>query len=350
MGADGGDWRSVVNRVRECSEFVARESRRAQPRTRDSEGTWGGTRLIATDLFLESLVLTIFGTLAGLAITAAALKALVAMAPTGLPRLQEIGIDSRVLLFALAAAIFTAILCAAVPIFEYPGAQEADDLRGARVAGGGRDRYHARSVLIVVQVALSIVLLICSGLMIRTFRELTHINPGFSGAAAVQTFHVTMTKTHPAEPEHSKILRSEESILHEIAKIPGVSSAAITVTLPMEGGLTLDNPLFVEGKVYGETQVPTLRRYQFVSPGYFGAMGAPLLAGRDLTWQDAYNKIPVVIISENLAREIWQDPALAIGKRVRPASPDEWHEIIGVVADIRDDEWVNRHLQRSTGR
>jgi predicted permease len=104
----------------------------------------------------------------------------------------------------------------------------------------------------------------------------------------------------------------------------------------MDGSSGYD-PIYTEDRTYSESQIPPLRRYKYISPGYFKTMGNPLLAGRDITWTDIYNKTPVVLISENLARELWQQPAAAVGKRVRESPKGTWREIIGVVGNERDD-------------
>jgi len=97
------------------------------------------------------------------------------------------------------------------------------------------------------------------------------------------------------------------------------------------------DPIFVEGHTYAEGQLPPLSLFKFVSPGFIGTVGTPLVAGRDLTWTDTYNKIPVALVSENIAREYWRDPANALGKRIRVATKDDWREIVGVVGDVHDD-------------
>jgi predicted permease len=97
------------------------------------------------------------------------------------------------------------------------------------------------------------------------------------------------------------------------------------------------DPIFAEDRVYSESQIPPLRRMRFVSPGLLKTMGNSVIAGRDFTWTDVYDMRPVAMVSENLARELWSDPASAIGKRIRETHADPWREVIGVVTDERDD-------------
>ena len=121
-----------------------------------------------------------------------------------------------------------------------------------------------------------------------------------------------------------------------LAEIPGVSSVGISSKLPMTGQGWTD-PIFLEGRSYAEGQLPPLRRFKFVSPGFLGTLGMPLVAGREITWNDTYKKIPVAMISENVARELWHDPSAALGKRIRVSTKDDWRKIIGVVGDVYDD-------------
>ena len=292
-------------------------------------------RRIAADLLLESVILGLLGSTVGLGLAYAALRFLAAIAPAGLPRVREIGIDGPVLLFTLVISLLASILFATIPIFKCAGVGLSTGIRqGGRALSQSREQHRARSVLVVVQVALALVLLICSGLMIRTFRALTNVNPGFVGPAMLQTFRVSIVSAQAKEDE--KVVRMEEEISQRLAAIPGVTSVGIISKLPMTGQGWTD-PVFLEGRTYAEGQLPPLRRFKFVSPGFLGTLGMPLVAGRELTWNDTYKKIPVAMISENVARELWNDPSAALGKRIRVSTKDDWREIIGVVGDVYDD-------------
>ena len=290
---------------------------------------------IAAELLFESLVIGLMGSVLGLGLAYAALRLLVAMAPTGLPRLGEIGIDGPVLLFTLVIAMFTSLLFGLVPVFKYARAHAATGLReGGRTLSQGRERHRARNILVTVQVALAFVLLICSGLMIRTFRALSQVNPGFVRAAQVETFRLDIPDSQASSPE--LVLRMEQQISQKLAAIPGVSSVGFSSSLPMDGNGWHD-PVFAQDRAYAQGELPALRTFEFISPEYLQTVGIPLVAGRNLTWTDTYNKIPVALISENFARQYWRDPANALGKRIRVASIDDWREIIGVVGNVRND-------------
>ena len=313
--------------------LVRVEGRRQELALRAALGaSWGR---IAAELWLESLSLGFLSSLLGLGLAWGALRALVVMAPAGLPRIHDIGIDGPVLLFTAAIAVFTSLLFGAIPVFKYAGAQLSTGIReGGRALSQSREQHRARSVLVVVQVALALVLLICSGLMIRTFRAMTKVDPGFARAAEVQTFRISIPEAQIKENE--PVLRMEEEILHKVEAVPGVSSVAITTKIPMDGDGWHD-PIFVEGRTYAEGELPPLRAFTFMSPGLLATMGTPLVAGRDFTWNDTYKKLPVALVSENIAREYWHDPSTALGKRIRVSSKDDWREIIGVVANVYQD-------------
>src|ERR1700730_13495835 len=290
---------------------------------------------IAAELLLESVTLGLAGSLLGLGLAYTALRVLVAMAPSGLPRINEIGIDGPVLLFTLAVALLASVLFGSIPIFKYAGARLSTGIReGGRANSQSREQHRTRNSLVVVQVALALVLLVCSGLMMRTFRELTRVQPGFTGPAEVQTFRLSIPETQVKEDE--RVVRMEEEIQNKIGAIPGVSSVAISSSIPMSGNQRYD-PIFIENRTYAEGQLPPLRRFKFVSPGLLATLGTPLVAGRDLTWTDTYKKIPVALVSESIAREYWQDPSAALGHRIRVGTTDDWREIVGVVGDVYDD-------------
>jgi len=315
--------------------LVRVEGRRQELAIRTAMGAGRGR--IAGDLLFESILLGLMGSLLGLALAYGALRILVAMAPTGIPRIHEIGIDGRVLLFTLAITLLSSLLFGSIPIFKYAGARLNASLReGGRSLSQSREQHRARNVLVVVQVALALVLLICSGLMIRTFRALMHVPPGFVGADTVQTFRFYVPEAQIPDTEDERVVRMEEEILNKLAAIPGVSSVGFSSSLPMDGEDSNDL-LFAQDRSYAEGDIPPIRRFKFISPGFFRTLGTPLVAGRDITWTDMYQKIPVALVSENFAREYWHDANNALGKRVRASSTDDWREIIGVVADMHDD-------------
>ncbi|MGH9453242.1 MAG: ABC transporter permease [Terriglobia bacterium] len=290
---------------------------------------------IAGEMLFESLILAVAGGALGLGVAYGALRVLVAMAPAGLPRISDIGIDGPVLLFTLAVSSFAGLLFGCVPVFKYAGARLGMGLReGGRSLSQSRERHRARSALVIVQVALALVLLISSGLMIRTFRALTKVQHGFTAPAEVQTFRISIPDAEVKTPE--PVVRMQDEIRQKIAAIPGVTLVGISTKIPMDYTGSFD-PVFARDRTYAEGQLPPIRRFKFISPGFLKTLGTPLVAGRDFTWEDIYKKLPVVIVSENLAREYWQDPRHALGKQIRVGTTDDWREIVGVAGDVHDD-------------
>ncbi|WP_263354392.1 ABC transporter permease [Acidicapsa acidisoli] len=315
--------------------LVRVEGRRQELAVRAALGA--GSKRIAGELLMESFSLGLVGSLVGLGLAYGALRLLIALAPTGLPRLHEIGIDLPVLLFTLLIAILTSLLIGAIPVLRY--AREGSNLslrEGGRGQSQSREQHRTRNALVILQVALALVLLICSGLMIRTFNSMMHIAPGFAAPDSLQTFHVFIPESTVPDKDPQRLLHMEQDIRDKIAAISGVSSVAFGSRVPMDGGSSND-VLYTQDRTYSEGQLPPIRRFKYVSPGYFSTLGTPLLAGRDFSWSDNYQQLPVAIISENFAREFWHDPANALGKRIRVSTKDDWREIVGVAADVHDD-------------
>jgi predicted permease len=176
--------------------------------------------------------------------------------------------------------------------------------------------------------------------MIRTFRALMHVDPGFSAADQLQTFHFWLpgqafpnTKDEDLGP---KVLHMQQAIRDKLAAMPGVQSVSFSANVPMDGSQNND-VLYAEDHVAEEHQLPHVRRFYHVSPGFFSTMGTRFLAGRDLTWSDMYDHLPVALISENFAREYWGSAQNALGKRIRVTTKDDWRSIIGVVQDVHVD-------------
>jgi predicted permease len=257
---------------------------------------------------------------------------LVSMAPAHLPRLNEISIDPTVVFFTLALSLLTGVLFGIVPVIKYAGPRIGDALRsGGRSVSLSKERHRATGALVVVQVALALVLLVGAGLMIRTFQALRHVDPGFDPKGAL-TFRLAVPETLVKSPD--AVMQLEQAILDNIRAIPGVTSAGITTMIPVNDS---ENSLQVYARDKTYPSVPPLRRLKFVSPGLLASMGNRLVAGRDFTWTDLYQRRPVAMLSENLAKEMWGDPRLAIGKEINANPKDPWSEVIGVVGDERED-------------
>jgi len=313
--------------------LVRAEGRQHELAIRSALGAGRGR--IARELLLESVVLGLAGGVLGLGVAFATLRLLIAIGPTSLPRLHEITIDPVVLGFAFLVSLLAGGLFGILPVWKYSGVRLNMGLReSGRTVSQTRERHRARAVLVVIQVALALVLLIGSGLMIRTFQALRRVQPGFTRPAEILTLSVSVPAGQVKEEE--RVVRMDQDMLAGLARIPGVESAALTSSLPMTGDRSNDI-LFADDHPNAEGQVPPIRAYIFISPGYFRTIGDPIVAGRDLTWADVYGFRNVALVSENLAREYWQNPARAIGKRIREGSKDPWREIVGVVGNTYND-------------
>ena len=313
--------------------LVRAEGRRQELAIRAALGAgWGR---IAQELLLESLTLSAAGGALGLGLAYGALKLLVAKGPATLPRLAEIGIDPLVLGFALAVSLLSGLLFGLIPVLKYAGPHLASFLRGGgRTLSESRERQRARNTLVVVQVGLALVLLVGSGLMIRTFQALRNVQPGFTRPNEVQLLHITIPAEHVKEAE--RVMRMQNEMMEKLAAIPGVTSVAFANSGPLEG-FNPGDLLYAQDKNYAVGEIPPIRRFRFVTPGFFHASGTALIAGRDFSWTDLYEKRDVAIVSENTAKEMWGSPVSALGKRIREGMNDPWREIVGVVGDVHDN-------------
>jgi predicted permease len=290
---------------------------------------------IAREFLLESAVLGVLGSALGLALAWGALRLLVALGPDGLPRLHDIGIDGTVLAFTIAVSLFCSLLFGSIPALRYASTRMGTGLReGGRTLSQGRERHRTRNTLVVIQVSLAFVLLICSGLMIRTFRALTHVDPGYNTTAKIQTVRISISE--PDVPKADDVLRMQAAIAQRIGAIPGVTAVGFGGSVPMDGN-GWEDPVWAQDRSYTDGSMPPLRRFTFGSPGFLGTLGIPLVAGRDFTWDEAYQKLPVAMVSENFAREYWGSPANAMGKHIRVSTKDDWRAIVGVIGDVHAD-------------
>ncbi len=309
--------------------LVRVDARRSELAVRAALGA-GWVRIVR-QLLIESLLLGAAGGALGLVIAYGGLRLLVRNGPSNLPRLSEIGLDAYALAFTAIVSLVSGLFFGLIPALRYAGP-------GASIAVRGNARTMSRShragdTLVVVQVSLALVLLICSGLMIRTFQAMRSVRPGFEHPDAVQTFRVVVPQM--LVPKDEEATRIEQAIAENVAAIPGVTSVGFASALPMDGAPPNWDGILREGQSYHQGARPPMRLYVNVSPGLFGSLGTTLKAGRDLTWTDIYGGRKVVLVSENLARELWGSAQGAVGKRVRANDIDIWREVLGVVENVR---------------
>ena len=288
---------------------------------------------IARSLLSESVLLALASGVVGLALAQAGLALLRRIAPVELPRVDEIGIDAMVLLFTVSISLLSGAAFGLFAVLRFAVPNPSALKERSRWSSDDRKSRGTRNTLVVAQVALSLTLLIVSGLMIRTFIAMRDVHPGFTGAESVQTFRLTIPEGLVADPQQGA--RTYERISEQLAQIPGVTSVGLSSSITMDGE---DNLNYIEAEGDPDPATRPLRRFKSLGPGYFEAMGTRLVAGRSITWDDIHESRLVAVISAPLAREYWTEPSRALGKRIRGNSDENpWRQIVGVVSDERDD-------------
>ena len=311
--------------------LVRAESRQQELAIRAALGAGRGR--IARELLTESVTLGLMGGVIAVGVAIAGLRLLTAIGPADLPRLSELSLGWPALGFTFLLSIFSGLLFGSIPVLRYARATPSTTIGSAnRTASAGRVRQRSRSVLVVAQVAMALVLLVSALLMIRTFVALRNVEPGFADAAHIETMQIWIPDL--LVPDAQVTTRMQNSIADRLAAIPGVTSVGFASAVPMDGNDPNWDEIGVEGKHY-EGGGPPLHLFNYVSPGYFKTAGTRLVAGRDFTWDDVYGLRPTVMVSENFARESWGSASAAVGKRVRQFSSMPWQVVIGVVEDVR---------------
>jgi predicted permease len=291
---------------------------------------------ITLALLRESLLLGLIGGVLGVGLAALALPVLLATAGEELPAVLAVTIDPTVLVFAVAVSLASGAIFGTVPALRYAGPRVAGMLRaGGRGHSTSRERHRAQHGLIAAQVAFALILLVASGLMIRTFQSLLDVDPGFVAPAQVQTVSVSLPPA--AVPEFSGAVRMFEQMQTAIGLLAGVESVGFASRLPLTDGP--QTGFFVENSQLPEGVAPPLSDFRFVSPRFLETLGTPLVAGRTFEWPDHHEARRVVIVSESFARRQWGTPQNALGKRLRfsPAEAEPWREIVGVVGDVHNE-------------
>ncbi len=294
----------------------------------------GATRArLIRQVLTENLLLALAGGALGLLIAFAGVRLLVIAAPVDLPRLEEVGIDGRVLLFALAVSTLSGILFGALPALRLSRSEPLESLQAGstRSATEGRGGLRVREVLVALEVGLSAVLLITAGLLTHSFTRLMNVSKGFE-VRNLLTAQISLPAVQYKEGE--KRGQFYEHVLQKVRAMPGVRSAGMVSVLPLDGNSWAD-VISKRGDTRPMAERP-IAGYRFITPDYIETIGIPLRAGRTFTDRDAGR--PVVLISEKVARTVWpgENP---IGKMFWRGNPlEKPYEICGVVADTRSIE------------
>jgi putative ABC transport system permease protein len=292
------------------------------------------SRLIRQSL-TESLLFAVLGGGAGLLLALWGVPVLVALQPGDIPRLDEVGVDGHALLFMAAVSLVAGLAVGVVPAVVSSRVDLAPSLKdGGRGASDGADRTRLRGLLVVSQVALTLVLLVGAGLMLRTFAALRAIDPGFDPDSVV-----TMTVSPAGSPEAAPQRRAGffQELVQRVEALPGVASVSAINHLPLAGD-TWHLPYAVAGRPDPPPGDEPRAVYRVVLPGYFATMRIPLVRGRDISARDTLDSPDVVVINERLATTQWpgEDP---IGKRIQVATAESVLTVVGVVKDTRQEEW-----------
>ena len=311
--------------------LVRAESRRREVAVRQALG--GGRSRIARHFATENMLISLAGGAAGILLAMGLLRLLLRMAPANLPRTSEIGLDSTILLATLVASIGVGLLFTLLPLVQRNQRSLSAALRdGGRGGTSGRSRNRVRNALASVQVALSLVLLLASALMVRSFLTLRAIDPGFDRPEEVVTFRLYTPRAQT--PEDDEAIEIHRRIVESLESIPEVESVGLASGFTMELRSNT-NELYADESRTGDAFDPSIH-YKAIGGDYFEAMRIPLLAGRTIRWDDIADRRHVGLITENLAVRHWGSPAGAVGRRIRHSTEDPWREVIGVVGDVRD--------------
>jgi predicted permease len=289
---------------------------------------------LVRQVLTESGVLAVGGGVGGILLASAGVQLVKAFGPANLPRLGEAGLDAGVFVFALGATLLTGILCGLTPAIGAARANLADSLKegGLRSIGSGIGP-NVRKTLLVSEIALALVLVVAAGLLTQTFFRLWSVDKGYR-PTRVLTFELSLPESGYSDPGRAATLYT--GILQRLKSVPGVEFAGIAKTIPL-GGAPDSTGIRISGRLPADLKIRPIASYNLASPGYFSAVGTPILRGREFMDADtAANGRPVVVINRSMAESFWPGED-AIGQQVAPASPAfPLMTVVGIAADVKD--------------
>jgi predicted permease len=283
---------------------------------------------------VEALLLGVAGGLAGLGFAFIVLRAGVSYLPESLPRISAIRLDWQVVFFAIGTALLAGLLCGLLPAYAASRTNLNDALKeGGRTSGAGSGPSRLRSILVVAELAVALVLLTASGLLLRSFEKMRKVDMGFR---TDHTLTATYSLPQKQYPTQAAINAFNDTVIARLEQIPGVRAAGITLLLPASGQ-NFSNAFYAEGYVAPKDAAMSLAWNPQVSGQYFAASGIPILRGRAFTSSDTASSPLVVIVNRMLAEHYWpgQDP---IGKRIHigfKETPLPWMTVVGEIGDIK---------------
>jgi predicted permease len=315
-----------------CSNVANLFLLRAEGRTRETAvriALGAGRGRVIRYVVVESLLLALAGGAAGVFLAWLGTRLLVTLGPAAIPRLHEIGITPSVLLFTIAISLFAGLLFGILPALRSYSYRMVSALRdGGRGATVGRERNLSRKVLVVTQVALALLLLVGSGLMVRSFQQLRAVDPGFT-ASGLLTFQLSPPPSRYPAPDGT--MQFYAQLLDRLRALPGVQAAGAVTSLPLAGGGTAILATQIEDFPTGPNDFPPTFHVRRVTSGYFEAMGIPVAEGRTFEDRDHQQRLGTAIISEAIRKQYWPDRS-PMGRRVAPSSAPA--AIVGVVGDV----------------
>jgi len=298
----------------------------------------GAPRLrVLRQLLTESLVISITGGALGLILAYGGVRALVSLLPADFPRAHDIHVSAPVLAFTFVVSLLTGILFGMAPALQASRTDPKQGLQqGSRGATASRHQNRLRSALVVAEVSLACVLLIGAGLMLRTFLNLLHLDPGFREDHVLTA---TLSLPHARYKSDDQTIHFYDRLVTTLNQLPGVETAGAGSDLPWTGYDENDGGFTIEGKK-PPAHEDFHARYHMATPGYFSAMGIPVLEGRSFTEADKKGAPSALIINQAMAKKYWPGEDV-IGKRVsfadNPKKDDDWMTVVGIVGDVKDE-------------
>ncbi|HKV38074.1 MAG TPA: ABC transporter permease [Blastocatellia bacterium] len=289
-------------------------------------GRW---RLIR-QLLTESVVLAFIGGVIGMLLAIAGTRVLLSFAPADLPRVKEIAVDARALGFTFLITMLTAVIFGIVPALQSSKPDLNESLKDSSRGSTGGRHQRVRSALVVIEVAMALVLLVGAGLLIKSFRRLTQVSPGFNPSHALA---VTVQIPHTKYPQPQQQSDFFTQLLQKVAMLPGVQSAGAGNVIPFTDDYVLG--FNIEGRPPNPPGEDVSTNYYAISPGYFRAMGIPLIKGRLFDEHDTKDSPHVALINQEMAKRFFPNEN-PIGKRINVTNgPETFREIVGIVGDVK---------------
>ncbi|HVG21959.1 MAG TPA: ABC transporter permease [Blastocatellia bacterium] len=288
-------------------------------------------RRLVRQLLSESLLLSLVSGALAVLLAWGGIRLLVSISPDNIPRLEEVGLDFRALGFTLAASLLTAMLFGVIPALQLSKVDLTVPMKEAsRSSSGGVSFRRLRSLLVVSEVSLALILVIAAGLLIRSFLSLQEVKPGFD-ANNLLTMQIPLPEAKYVK--HDQKANFYQALLARLEGVPGIQSASVISAPPLTNGYSVD--FSIEGHQPLQPGQRPYTEYRLISPDYFKTMGIPLLKGRYFSDRDGRDSPGVVIINETMARRFFPDED-PVGKHLGLSTPEDKREIVGVVGDVKE--------------